>query len=137
MVRRTPLTAPIVRDMVICDDCRSDPNNSHLAIIVGVLNNINSIDLPSYPLLYRKMCVFLALTEGRGHGEGQIVCVIEETGQEVFATPKREITFGPDPLAIEGVVFRIRDCPFPVPGMYSIQFWYNGVEASEHPLLLR
>jgi hypothetical protein len=128
---------PVVRYMIICDDWRLDPHNNRQVTIVGLISNINSIDQPPYPLLYREICIFLALTEGRGQGEGQIICVFEENGQKIFETPKRPILFGADPLEVVGVPFRIHDCPFPFPGVYSIQFWYNKVMISEHPLLLR
>jgi hypothetical protein len=77
------------------------------------------------------------MTEGRGQGEGQIVCVLEETGQKMFETAKRPIPFGPDPLEVVGVPFRVRDCRFPRPGLYSIQFWYDGAKLEERPLRLR
>jgi hypothetical protein len=127
---------PLVRYMIICDDWRSDPSNDRQVTIIGLISNINSIDQPPYPLLYREMCV-LALTEGRGQGEGQIVCAFEESGQKIFETPKRSISFARDPLAVVGVPFRIRDCRFPFPGMYSVQFLFNEVKIAEHPLLLR
>jgi hypothetical protein len=81
--------------------------------------------------------VFLALTEGRGTGTAQIICVFEDTGQKIFETPQRQVAFGADPLEVVGLPFRIRDCRFPYPGMYSIQFWYNDEKMEERPLLLR
>jgi hypothetical protein len=81
--------------------------------------------------------VFLALTEGRGTGTAQIICVFEETGQRIFGSPQYQVQFGPDPLEVIGVPFRIRDCRFPYPGMYSIQFWYNDEKVEERPLRLR
>jgi hypothetical protein len=128
---------PVVRYMILCDDWRSDPNNSRQVTIVGLLSNINSIDQPPYPLLYRELCIFLVLTEGRGQGEGQIACVFEDTGMKVFETPRRPISFGSDLLDVTGVSFRVRDCPFPFRGMYSMQFLFDGVKIAEHPLLLR
>lgn len=95
------------------------------------------MDQPPYPLLYRELCVFLTLTEGRGEADAQIICIFEETGQMVFTTPERRIGFGTDPLEVVGVPFRIRDCPFPRAGLYSIQFWYNEKLVLEQPLRLR
>lgn len=54
-----------------------------------------------------------------------------------IGTPPHDVTFGADPLEVIGVPFRIRDCSFPYPGMYSIQFWYNGEKVEERPLRLR
>ena len=129
--------SPIVRYMLLCDDWRLDGPNNRRVTIVGLIWNIHSVEEPPYPLFYREFCVFLALTEGRGQGQGHIVCVFEETGQEVFETHKRPIQFRPDPLEVVGVPFRIRDCSFPWPGLYSVQFWYDGVLVEERPLRMR
>lgn len=128
---------PVVRYMLLCEDWHVNPQNERRVTIVGLISNIHALDVPPYPLRYRELCVFLALTEGRGQGEGQIQCVFEETGQRVFQTPRRPISFGDDPLEVVGIPFRIRDCRFPFPGMYSVQFWYNGVMIEECSLRMR
>jgi hypothetical protein len=123
--------------MVLCEDCVSVPGKPNRVNLFGVLSNLDSLDDPPYPLLYREFCVFLALTEGRAVGRGSIRCVFEETDRTVFWTPAREISFGPDPLAVVGCVFRLRDCRFPSPGIYTVQFWYNHEKLEERPLRLR
>ena len=128
---------PVVRYMILCEDWAVDPDKPARVNIFGLLSNIRSVEEPPYPLLYRELCVFLALTECRGEGEARIACVFEENGQTIFTTPKRRIRFGEDPLEIIGVPFRIRDCPFPRPGLYSIEFWYNDERVEEKPLRLR
>ena len=129
--------APVVRYMLLCDDWQVDPANQSRVHIIGLMSFIRAMDDPAYPLLYRELCVFLALTEGRGLGEGFITCTYEETGETVFETPRRTIEFGPDPLEVTGIVFRIRDCWFPRAGMYSVQFWYDGAAAQQCSLRLR
>src|SRR5262249_49581610 len=96
---------PVVRYMLLCDDWQLDPENNRRVTIIGLLSNNHALDDPPYPLLYREMCVFLALTEGYGQGEGKIVCVFEETGQQIFEMHPRPISFGSDPLEIVGVPF--------------------------------
>jgi hypothetical protein len=123
--------------MLLCEDCRVDPANPRRADIVGLLSNLHSLDDPPYPLLYRELCVYVALTECRGDGVAQVVCVYEETGERVFASRERRITFGDDPLEVVGAIFRIRACPFPQPGLYLVQLWYNGEKIEERPLRLR
>ena len=129
--------SPIVRYMLLCDDWRLDGPNNRRLTIVGLIWNIHSVEEPPFPLSYRELCVFLAVTGGRGQGEGQIVCVLEETGEKIFETPKRSIHFRPDPLEVVGIPFRILDCSFPQPGLYLVQFWYDGVMVDERPLKLR
>ena len=129
---------PVVRYMLLCDDWQLVPENNHQKVtIFGLISNIHSLDDLPYPLFYREMCVFLVLTEGRGQGEGHIVCVSEEDGQKIFETRRRPISFGSDLLEIVGVPFRIRNCPFPKAGLYSVQFWYDGELVEERPLRLR
>jgi hypothetical protein len=36
-----------------------------------------------------------------------------------------------------GVVFHLKDCPFPHAGRYSVQFWYNDRRIADVPLELR
>jgi hypothetical protein len=58
---------PVVRYTLLCEDLRLDPQNSRRVTIIGLVSNIRSLDEPPYPLTYRELCVFLALTEeGRG-----------------------------------------------------------------------
>lgn len=128
---------PVVRYMLLCDDWLLDPQNPRRVSIVGLLSNIHVVDVPPYPLLYRELCVFLALTEGRGQGYGHLVIVLEETGETIFQTQRRPIQFSPDPLDVLGVPFRIRNCIFPQPGLYSVQFWYDGDLIEERPLRMR
>src|SRR5207302_9747394 len=68
---------PVVRYMLLCDDWHLDPDNNRRVTVVGLISNIHALDDPPYPLLYPELCVFLALTEGRGEGEGKIICVYE------------------------------------------------------------
>jgi hypothetical protein len=128
---------PVVRYMLLCDDWRLDPANNRRVTIVGLISIIHSLDDPPFPLLYKEMCVFLALTDGHGHGEGKIACIHEASGQKIFETRSRPITFGLDPLDVLGVPFRIRDISFPQAGLYSVQFWYEGELVEERPLRLR
>jgi hypothetical protein len=128
---------PVVRYMLLCDDWQLDPQSSRRVTIIGLISNIHAADDPPYPLFYPEMCIFLALTEGYGRGEGKIVCTLEESGEKVFETRSRSIPFAPDPLEIVGVPFRIRDCTFPRPRLYSVQFWYEGEMVEERPLRMR
>lgn len=128
---------PVVRYMLLCDDWHLDAANDRRITVYGLMTNIHATDEPPYPLLLEELCVFLVLTEGYGQGEGKIVCVSEETGNGVFQTSGRMISFDPDPLETSGVSFRVRDCRFPHAGLYSIQFWFDGELVEERPLRMR
>jgi hypothetical protein len=123
--------------MLLCDDYSVDLGNERRYTIHGLMSSIRAIDDPPYPLLYEGFCVFLALTSLHRAGVARIVCVDQASGQAVFATPECAIPQSSNPLNVEGVGFRIRNCLFPHPGMYSVQFLYEGRLVHECPLLLR
>jgi hypothetical protein len=128
---------PIVRYMILCQNWTTDPENPRSINVFGLLSTIRSVETPPYPLVIPGMCVVLVLTEGRGAGTGQVRCVFEEFDETVFVTPVHPVQFGPDPLDVVGVAFRVGRCRFPRPGLYSIQFWYNGRKLEDRPLRLR
>lgn len=99
----------------MCEDWRLDGLTNRRVSILGLIWTIRSTDDPPFPLFYREFSVFLALTAGRGQGEGQITCVFEDTGVAVFETPTRPIAFPADPLQVLGVSFRVRDVTFQRP----------------------
>jgi hypothetical protein len=92
---------------------------------------------PSYPLVHRELCVLVILSETRGQGTVQVVCVHEETDEVAFHTAAWQVTFVNSPLEVIGLPIRIRGCPFPRAGPYLVQFWYNDELIAERPLQLR
>jgi hypothetical protein len=128
---------PIVRYMILCEDWAYPPDGSGRPNIFGLLTTIRSSGQPPYPLNYPQLSVYVALTEARGKGEVHINCIHEETGTVVIESPPRPVVFGNDPLAVVGAAFRFKNCLFPQPGLYSVQFWYNDSKLAEHPLRLR
>jgi hypothetical protein len=128
---------PIVRYMILCEDCRVDASKGKRIDSFGILSTIISREDPPYPLVHRELCVLLVLTEMRGDGTVEIVCVHEETDETAFHTPAWPVTFGNNPLEIIGLPVRIRGCLFPRPGPYRVQFWYNEQLLAERSLHLR
>jgi len=128
---------PIVRYMILCEEWRMSLHNPNGVDILGLLSNIHPFGGPLYPVYWGDLCVFLCVTSGFGQGEGHIRCVFEDTEQTIFRTPNRPITFPKDPLKVIAMPFRIRHCVFPYPGLYSIQFWYEGQKIEERPLRVR
>jgi hypothetical protein len=138
-IRQSPME-PIVRYMILCEHARVDPNRPHCIQIDCLMNSITSLEDPAYPLLRESIWFALVLTACRGKGLMQIrVAFVDDENEElVFGTPPRLLDFaGRDPLNAVGMVFEIRNCPFPRPGRYSAQFWYNDRCVFEQPLTLR
>lgn len=129
---------PVVRYMIVCDDVLTDPQRPGKPMLVGLICLVMPQGPePRYPFVLDQMCVFLILTEGRGTGSCQLKLVIEETGQVVWETQPQAVVFGPDPLALRGLVFRDHQVPFPAPGVFLVQFWYDGQLLAQQPVSAR
>jgi uncharacterized protein DUF6941 len=128
---------PVVRYLILCEDVQTDPDNPRRVTLVGLLSTMRSLEEPPFPLLYRELCVFLQMTECRGPADGRVEIRQADSAQVVFRSRTRTIPLGSDPLEVVGFVFRIRNCLFPAPGLYWVQFWYNGEVLAQQPLVLR
>lgn len=128
---------PLVRHMLLCHDVRQAGENWRSLDILGLTSAIFPEEGSTYPLKHSQLCVFLQLAGGRGVGKAQIVAVFADTDDVVWTVPARDVVFGSDPLPVTALVFRVRDCVFPAPGLYWIQFRYNGQVLAEEPLRAR
>src|SRR5262245_31104700 len=113
---------PVARYMILCDDFEVDAADSRRINIYGLLSTVLTQQEGHFPYLLPQFSVLLTLTGGRGRGTGQIACVLEETGQQIFMTPNRPIKFPNDPLQVVGLGFRLENCLFPRAGTYLVQF---------------
>jgi len=130
---------PICRFVIACEDIRTDSANHRKVSLLNLLSSIHSLDQPPFPLLYRELCVFVQLTECRGSADVALTIAHADTGAWAYAGPTQpwRAHLPTDPLQIIGLPFRIRNIRFPEPGLYMLQFWYNGTVISEQPLCLR
>jgi hypothetical protein len=67
----------------------------------------------------------------------RIEIVEADSDRIVFRTPTNIVSFGNDPLHVANISVRIRNCEFPAPGLYWVQFWYNEEAIAQQPVLLR
>ncbi len=119
------LLPPVIRNLLLCEDIRTDPSNPRRVSLIGLLSSIQSYESPRYPLLYREVCVYVQLTECTGVGRFRIQIHHDESDEFLFTTKTYQHDFGTDPLEIHGMSFRIVNCRFPKPGLYVFEFCYN------------
>ncbi|MFO0848036.1 MAG: hypothetical protein U0871_05700 [Gemmataceae bacterium] len=124
---------PFIRHMLLCDDVRPDPTRPRKVVIYGLVSTVRPTASGSYPLT-TPLCVYLAMTSGRGHGTAQITVAAADTGERVYSGVPRDLAFDPDPLKVLGVVFRIPACTLPRPGLYWVELRYNGAVLAHQPL---
>jgi hypothetical protein len=116
---------PVVRHMILCDDVRRYPNNPNKIDIIGLLSTVRPAADSAYPLLLPNLCVFLSLTGGRGTGVGQINLRHADSGILLRSSAPVALTFPANPLALTGLIVRLRNCILPQPDLYWVEFCYN------------
>ncbi len=127
---------PVVRYLIVCEDVVVDPHNANCVTLVNLISFIQARDHP-FPLRFPELCVYLQLRGCRGPGDGRIQVVFADTETLVFSTSTRQLPLGTDPLELVSFSFRIRGGLFPEPGMYQVQFWYNGEVLAQEFLIVR
>ena len=127
---------PVVRSLIVCQEIITDPSNRKRVSLMNLIHSIRSLEEPAYPLLYQQLCVFVQLTGCRGPGEVRVAIREADTGEVVFGTPTRSAPFPENPLSLHGLKFRIRDCRFPAPGLYWVEFWFNNTILAQQPIVL-
>lgn len=128
---------PVVRYLIVCDDVQTNPEHANRVSLLGLIGIIRTSEQPSFPLLFRELCVFVELTECRGSGDARIEIQHADSGHVAFRTKTRTLSFNDDPLEIVGMAFRIRNCLFTDIGLYWVQFWYNDQMIAQQALVLR
>jgi hypothetical protein len=128
---------PVVRYLIVCQDIIPDPADARRLTLVNLISAIRSQSTPLFPSCHAEFCVLVQLTECRGISDVRLDVVQADTDTAIFQTRTRSIPFGNEPLQIVNLYFRIRNCTFPTAGLYWVQFWYNGVELTQQPIVLR
>src|SRR5258706_15526146 len=128
---------PIVRYFLIAEDYAADSENPQLIDAYRILSSIHSVDDPPFPALVEQICCIVGLTDGRGTGVAQVVSLEEETALPLFGSQPHEIILGRNPLEVTVVGFRILDCRFPRPGVYTFELHWNGESLVSYTLRVR
>jgi hypothetical protein len=128
---------PVVRYLIACEDIQTNPATPRKATLTNLISAIRSLQRPSFPLLYRELCVFVQMTECRGAADVRLSIAHADTNELVYPGRVWRASLPPDPLEVAGLPFRIRNVLFTKAGLYWIQFWYNGIVVAQQPIVLR
>jgi hypothetical protein len=116
---------PVVKSMVVCEDVLPGPEGTGNVHLMNVFSSIRPRAEPLFPHRHPQVCVFLQLTDAEGRALGQIIARQQSSGSAVFGSARHVINFR-DRLQVKWALFRLQDCPFPEPGLYSIEFHCAG-----------
>jgi hypothetical protein len=128
---------PVVRHMMLCQEVQADPHDPSKVSLIGIVNAIHSQSDPPFPCQLPLLCVYLQLTGGRGDGQVRITVAAADTGEVIFATPSHQISFVADPVVLQILKVKLKNCVYPRPGVYWVQFWYDEEVLVEVSLVLR
>jgi hypothetical protein len=126
---------PTVRSLIACEAIITDPGHPTRVSLVHLIDSIRPDD--GYPTRHPQLSIFAQLTECRGAGTVWIEVREADSDRSVFRNSARRVVLPDDPLTLHGLRFRILDCPFPHPGLYWVQLWFNDEMLAQSPLTLR
>lgn len=109
--------APVGLAIIVCDQIIEDKLTNKKSLI-GIFNQIAS---SNFPCRHPHMCVFVSLTEGHG-GYTARLRITHDPQDSVVADMQGEIKF-PDMNAVVELNFDLVGLQFPLPGLYSIEFF--------------
>lgn len=116
---------PEVRYLILADTVSASPNNLLRVNIQGLLTHVRARG-GRFPLTHPLFNALLVLTKCTGPGDLSLRVVYDPTAHVVFRLAPRPVRFtGPADEAV-GVVFKVRNCSFPNPGLYFVECLYSG-----------
>lgn len=108
---------PIVLAIILSDSVIRESGTNKLSLI-GTFNGIFS---NNFPCTHPSLCVYIAITEGRGRVQCKLRMISLEDNSIIFDLPG-QIDFG-GPTSVGELVFQLQQIRFPNPGVYAIEFW--------------
>lgn len=116
---------PEVRYLILADTVSASTNNVLRVNVQGLLTHVRARGT-RFPLAYPLFNALLVLTNCTGAGDLSLRVVYDPTAHVVFRLPPRPVRFtGPADEAV-GILFQVRNCSFPHPGLYFVEFVYSG-----------
>lgn len=103
--------------IIICDDIIRDEGTRKITLV----NCFNRVDSSAYPCTHPRLCVYVAVTNGRGDDAGVLKFINDEEQKEIVSV-ERMLKFE-DPRTVAELVYTLRNIPLSCPGDYSFEFW--------------
>lgn len=128
---------PVVRHFIACERIERSPDGRQCSL-VNVIHAIQPLPGVPYPRIHPELGLFVQMSDGRGTHSFQLELVyLAEEEVVIHATPPVERDLGPDPLMVHGWPLRLRNVPFPHPGVYEFRLRCDGQEVAREPIRLR
>jgi len=115
------LVLPRVQAMVVCDQIEESDEEIGVYQLSGVRS---ALDVPSFPAFRPRFCVFVQMSGHRGEAHCRVGIRHSASDDVIYQTKAKTISFG-DPTLVVPVVFRLRNCVFPQPGLYYVEILHE------------
>jgi hypothetical protein len=135
-MQQMAVIAPVVRHMIVCEEVILDPVDPRRITFVNLLSTISAPSGGAFPLTVPLLSAFLWIAGGRGTGTVKVVVLQGNTGHAVFTSASQTIHHPVNPLQAATMIFRIRRCVFPLPGLYYFQFLHDDRVLSEQAVVV-
>lgn len=112
---------PDVLALIVCDQIITDRLTGKQSLI-GMFTTIPAW---RFPAAHPQLCVYVALTEGRGKTNFRIRIVDANEARPPIVEGNGSVEFK-DPRAIANLALQFHGLRFPAPGPYRVQLWSNG-----------
>jgi hypothetical protein len=127
------LVLPRVQAMVLCDAAEESDQEKTVFQLTGVRS---WMEVLSFPAFCPKLCIYLQISGHEGHANCHIEINRVETEDVIFKTVSKTINLQ-GPMSVVPMVFRLRNCVFPAPGVYYVQVFHERKLIGERPLILQ
>ncbi len=128
----TFVPVPDVLSLCICDQIITDRVTSKQSLI-GIFSTIHSYQ---FPMVHPQLCVYVALTDGRGETPLTIRVVDSEDARPPLVQGTGIVEFR-NPRAIANLALQFHGLRFPEPGEYRVQLSCKDTLLREGRLMLR
>lgn len=122
---------PDILSLIVCDQIITDRVSGKQSLI-GMFSTVHAA---RFPVTQPQMCVYVAMTEGRGKTPITIRIVDSEEARPPVVRGEGAVHFK-DPRAIANLTLQFYGLTFPEPGEYRVQILCDGTLLREARLLL-
>src|SRR5262249_53269598 len=114
---------PTAKALVLCNEIADSPGGSRQKNLHGA--GLNKIDSKGPFPIKHTFWAYIEMTNQQSKGNVQLALMRADSGRRHFF---REIPVAfSDPLKSVGLGIRLFNCIFPIPGVYFLELWYNGI----------
>ena len=106
--------------LVICDQVITEAISNKKSLI-GIFNALGAI---KFPVQHPKLCIYAAMTNGRGTMQADIRCIRMDDNQQIMQAAG-PLEFA-DPNQVVELVVTLNNLPFERPGLYTFELSCDG-----------